>query len=55
MHRYVKLMMGPFSVLQGYPLVGFGSTPLPPRSWTNCHIIIKVDLVVLQIQAKYCP
>jgi hypothetical protein len=29
MHGYMKLMMGPFFVLRGYPLVDFGSTPPP--------------------------
>jgi hypothetical protein len=55
MHIYVKLMMGPFSVLRGHPLVNFGSTPPLPGSWTNCHTRIKGYLALRQTQAKYFP
>jgi hypothetical protein len=37
MHRYVKLMMDPFSVLRGYPSIGFGSTLPPPGSYIDCR------------------
>jgi hypothetical protein len=55
MHGYMKLMMGPFSILRGYPSVNFGSTPPPPRSWTDCPTRTKGDLILRQTQAKYCP
>jgi hypothetical protein len=45
MHGYVKLIMGPFSILRGYPSIGFRSTPPPPRSWTDCRTRTKGDNV----------
>jgi len=50
MHGYVKLMMGPFSVLQGYPSIGFGSTLPPPGSYTEQKALMLINSFLVKFK-----